>query len=75
MNDNWDSCGTMGGIAGYFDAPVKNTSANILHCQNHGSMKETNNKSANDTIHISNGYHQKERTPSELQLQGGSSIC
>ena len=48
MNDNWDSCGTMGGIAGYFDAPVKNTSANILHCQNHGSMKGTNNKSAND---------------------------
>ena len=45
MNDNWDSCGTMGGIAGYFDAPVKNTSANILHCQNHGSMKGTNNKS------------------------------
>ena len=48
MNDNWDSCGTMGGIAGYFDAPVKNTSANILHCQNHGSMKGTNSKSAND---------------------------
>lgn len=23
MNDNLDSCGTMGGIAGYFDAPVK----------------------------------------------------
>ena len=44
MNDNWDSCGTMGGIAGYFDAPVKNTSANILHCQNHGSMKGTNKK-------------------------------
>ena len=48
MNDNLDSCGTMGGIAGYFDAPVKNTSANILHCQNHGSMKGTNSKSAND---------------------------
>lgn len=48
MNDNWDSCGTMGGIAGYFDAPVKNTSANILHCQNHGSMKGTNTISAND---------------------------
>ena len=48
MNDSWDSCGTMGGIAGYFDAPVKNTSANILHCQNHGSMKGTNSKSAND---------------------------
>lgn len=48
MNDNRDSCGTMGGIAGYFDAPVKNTSANILHCQNHGSMKGTNTISAND---------------------------
>ena len=41
MNDGGNDCGTMGGIAAYFDAPVSNTAVNILHCQNHGTMKGT----------------------------------
>ena len=43
MNDGKGDCGTMGGIAGYFDEPISNTSVNILHCQNHGTMEGTNN--------------------------------
>ena len=38
FNDGGDDCGTMGGIVGYYDAPVPNTAVNVLSCQNHGSM-------------------------------------
>ena len=39
FNDGGSDCGTMGGIVAYYDAPVSNTSVNVLSCQNHGSMK------------------------------------
>ena len=40
----------MGGIVAYYDAPVSNTSVNVLSCQNHGSMKSSIDgwSSAND---------------------------
>lgn len=50
FNDGGSDCGTMGGIVAYYDAPVSNTSVNVLSCQNHGSMKSSINgwSSAND---------------------------
>ena len=50
FNDGGSDCGTMGGIVAYYDAPVPNTSVNVLSCQNHGSMKSSINglSSAND---------------------------
>lgn len=50
FNDGGSDCGTMGGIVAYYDAPVSNTSINVLSCQNHGSMKSSINgwNSAND---------------------------
>lgn len=50
FNDGGSDCGTMGGIVAYYDAPVSNTSINVLSCQNHGSMKSSINGlySAND---------------------------
>ena len=41
FNDGGSDCGTMGGIVAYYDAPVSNTSVNVLSCQNHGSMKSS----------------------------------
>lgn len=50
FNDGGSDCGTMGGIVAYYDAPVSNTSVNVLSCQNHGSMKSSIDgwSSAND---------------------------
>ena len=50
FNDGGSDCGTMGGIVAYYDAPVSNTSVNVLSCQNHGSMKSSIDgwRSAND---------------------------
>lgn len=50
FNDGGSDCGTMGGIVAYYDAPVSNTSINVLSCQNHGSMKSSIDgwNSAND---------------------------
>lgn len=50
FNDGGSDCGTMGGIVAYYDAPVANTSVNVLSCQNHGSMKSSIDgwSSAND---------------------------
>lgn len=50
FNDAGSDCGTMGGIVAYYDAPVSNTSINVLSCQNHGSMKSSIDgwNSAND---------------------------
>lgn len=50
FNDGGSDCGTMGGIVAYYDAPVSNTSVNVLSCQNHGSMKSSidGRSSAND---------------------------
>lgn len=50
FNDGGSDCGTMGGIVAYYDAPISNTSVNVLSCQNHGSMKSSidGRSSAND---------------------------
>ena len=42
-NSGSDASGTVGGIAGYFSAPVAGTAANLYRCSNYGSlvMKDT----------------------------------
>ncbi len=37
-NSTGDASGTVGGIAGYFSAPVAGTAANLYRCSNYGSV-------------------------------------
>ncbi|MDO5778661.1 MAG: hypothetical protein Q4Q08_10245, partial [Eubacteriales bacterium] len=46
-NSGGSASGTVGGIAGYFSAPIAGTAANLYRCSNYGSIYKKNN-GAND---------------------------
>lgn len=46
MNNGIDS-GTVGGVVGYFNAPIAGTAVNLYKCQNYGSVRKVTN-GAND---------------------------
>ena len=49
--NNGQSSGTVGGVAGYFDAPIAGTAVNMYRCRNYGSVK-MESTGANDVAGI-----------------------